>query len=408
MAGHSKFKNIQFRKGAQDKKRSKLFSKLGREITAAAKMGMPDPTMNPRLRTAVAAARAVNMPKDNIERAIKKSQEAGGANYEEMRYEGFGAGGVGVIVEALTDNRNRTASEVRSIFTKFGGNLGETGAVSFNFDRLGAIEFDAAKATADQMLEAAIEAGADDCEFERRRPRRLLQSGPAASGGQGARGEIRRAAQRADHVAAEDRGADRRGDRAEAAAHDRRARRIRRRAAGLRQFRRGGGCAAPADGSLSEAEAMKPPRQSKSTEYKHLREQAALPGRGGIARIWAALWNTVGGLREGLGTEAAIKQEVAIALIALPLSFFVATNLWIWVALDRQSVVSSRGRVPQHRHRAAVQSRPARVAHGHQGDQGSRLGGGVLRHSARRADLDRGASRPLRVLTALVNRSVTR
>ena len=118
MAGHSKFKNIQFRKGAQDKKRSKLFSKLAREITAAAKMGMPDPAMNPRLRTAVAAARAQNMPKDNIERAIKKSQEAGGANYEEVRYEGFGAGGVGVIVEALTDNRNRTASEVRSIFTK--------------------------------------------------------------------------------------------------------------------------------------------------------------------------------------------------------------------------------------------------------------------------------------------------
>ena len=164
MAGHSKFKNIQFRKGAQDKKRSKLFSKLGREITAAAKMGLPDLTMNPRLRTAVAAARAVNMPKDNIERAIKKSLEAGGANYEEVRYEGFGAGGVGVIVEALTDNRNRTASDVRSIFTKFGGNLGETGAVSFNFDRLGAIEFDAAKATADEMLEAAIEAGADDCE----------------------------------------------------------------------------------------------------------------------------------------------------------------------------------------------------------------------------------------------------
>ncbi len=164
MAGHSKFKNIQFRKGAQDKKRSKLFSKLGREITAAAKMGMPDPAMNARLRTAVQTARAQNMPKDNIERAIKKSQEAGGANYEEVRYEGFGAGGVGVIVEALTDNRNRTASEVRSIFTKFGGNLGETGAVSFNFDRLGAIEFDAAKASPEAMLEAAIEAGAEDCE----------------------------------------------------------------------------------------------------------------------------------------------------------------------------------------------------------------------------------------------------
>jgi YebC/PmpR family DNA-binding regulatory protein len=164
MAGHSKFKKIQFRKGAQDKKRSKLFSKLAREITAAAKMGLPDPAMNARLRGAVQTARAQNMPKDNIERAIKKSQEAGGANYEAVRYEGFGAGGVGVIVEALTDNRNRTASEVRSIFTKFGGNLGETGAVSFNFDRLGAIEFEAGKATPDEMLEAAIEAGADDVE----------------------------------------------------------------------------------------------------------------------------------------------------------------------------------------------------------------------------------------------------
>lgn len=164
MAGHSKFKNIQFRKGAQDKKRSKLFSKLAREITAAAKMGLPDPTMNARLRGAVQTARAQNMPKDNIERAIKKSQEAGGANYEDMRYEGFGAGGVGVIVEALTDNRNRTASEVRSIFTKFGGNLGETGSVSFMFDRRGAIEFDAAKATPDAMFEAALEAGADDVE----------------------------------------------------------------------------------------------------------------------------------------------------------------------------------------------------------------------------------------------------
>jgi YebC/PmpR family DNA-binding regulatory protein len=164
MAGHSKFKNIQFRKGAQDKKRSKLFSKFAREITAAAKMGLPDPAMNPRLRGAIQAARAQNMPKDNIERAIKKSQEAGGANYENMRYEGFGAGGVGVIVEALTDNRNRTASEVRSIFSKFGGNLGETGAVSFMFDKLGAIEFDAAKATPEAMLEAAIDSGAEDCE----------------------------------------------------------------------------------------------------------------------------------------------------------------------------------------------------------------------------------------------------
>ena len=164
MAGHSKFKNIQFRKGAQDKKRAKLFSKLGREITASAKLGLPDPAMNARLRTAVVAARVQNMPKDNIERAIKKSQDADSANYDEVRYEGFAPGGVGVIVEALTDNRNRTASEVRSIYTKFGGNLGETGAVSFNFDRLGSIEFDADKATADEMLEAAIEAGGDDVE----------------------------------------------------------------------------------------------------------------------------------------------------------------------------------------------------------------------------------------------------
>jgi YebC/PmpR family DNA-binding regulatory protein len=164
MAGHSKFKNIQFRKGAQDKKRSKLFSKFAREITAAARMGMPDPAMNPRLRGAIQAARAQNMPKDNIERAIKKSEEAGGANYEDVRYEGFGAGGVGVIVEALTDNRNRTASEVRSVFTKYGGNLGETGSVSFMFDRVGAIEFATEKANADAMIEAAIEAGADDVE----------------------------------------------------------------------------------------------------------------------------------------------------------------------------------------------------------------------------------------------------
>jgi YebC/PmpR family DNA-binding regulatory protein len=164
MAGHSKFKNIQFRKGAQDKKRAKLFSKLAREITTAAKLGMPDPAMNPRLRTAIQAARVQNMPRDNIDRAIKKSQEAGGDNYEEVRYEGFGVSGVGVIFEALTDNRNRTASEVRSIFSKHGGNLGETGAVSFNFDRLGAIEFEAGKGSADDMLEAAIEAGADDVE----------------------------------------------------------------------------------------------------------------------------------------------------------------------------------------------------------------------------------------------------
>lgn len=164
MAGHSKFKNIMHRKGRQDKRRSKMFSKLAKEITVAAKLGAPDPDMNPRLRTAVQAARAQNMPKDNIERAIKKSQEAGGESYEEVRYEGFGTAGVGVIVEALTDNRNRTAGEVRSIFSKNGGNLGETGAVAFMFDRVGAIEYDADVASADAMFEAAIEAGAEDVE----------------------------------------------------------------------------------------------------------------------------------------------------------------------------------------------------------------------------------------------------
>lgn len=164
MAGHSKFKNIMHRKGAQDKKRAKVFSKLSKEITVAAKMGAPEPDMNPRLRLAIQAARAQNMPKDNIERAIKKSQDAGGEAYEEIRYEGFGAGGVGVIVETLTDNRNRTAGDVRAIFSKHGGNLGETGAVSCVFDRIGSVEYPPETATAEEMVEAAIEAGAQDCE----------------------------------------------------------------------------------------------------------------------------------------------------------------------------------------------------------------------------------------------------
>jgi len=164
MAGHSKFKNIMHRKGAQDKKRSALFSKLAREVTTAAKMGGPDPDANPRLRLAIKAARSQSMPKDNIDRAIKKSLDAGGDNYEEIRYEGFGVAGVGVIVEALTDNRNRTASDVRSLFAKAGGNLGETGSVSFMFDRVGAIEYKGDAASADDMFEAAIEAGAEDCE----------------------------------------------------------------------------------------------------------------------------------------------------------------------------------------------------------------------------------------------------
>lgn len=163
MAGHSQFANIMHRKGKQDAKRSKLFSKLAREITVAAKMGLPDPTMNARLRAAIIAARAENMPKDNIDRAIKKASGADGENYDEIRYEGYGPGGVALIIEALTDNRNRTASDVRAAFTKAGGNLAETGAVSFMFDRVGVIEYDADKGSADAMLEAALEAGADDC-----------------------------------------------------------------------------------------------------------------------------------------------------------------------------------------------------------------------------------------------------
>jgi YebC/PmpR family DNA-binding regulatory protein len=166
MAGHSQFKNIMHRKGAQDKKRSALFSKLAREITSAAKMGLPDPDANPRLRLAIKAARAQSMPKDNIDRAIKKSQEAGGDNYEEIRYEGFGVGGVGVIVETLTDNRNRTAGEVRSIFSKAGGNMGETGSVSFLWSRVGEIQYKPEAGNAEAMMEAAIECGADDCESD--------------------------------------------------------------------------------------------------------------------------------------------------------------------------------------------------------------------------------------------------
>ena len=162
MAGHSQFKNIMHKKGKQDAIRSKLFSKLAREITVAAKMGLPDPNMNARLRAAVLAARAENMPKDNIERAIKKASGADAETYDEVRYEGYAPGGVAVIIEALTDNRNRTAGEVRSYFTKAGGALAETGAVSFMFDRVGLVEFDSKVASEDAMMEAALEAGADD------------------------------------------------------------------------------------------------------------------------------------------------------------------------------------------------------------------------------------------------------
>jgi YebC/PmpR family DNA-binding regulatory protein len=162
MAGHSQFKNIMHRKGRQDAAKSKLFGKLAREITVSAKLGVPDPAMNPRLRAAIMAARAENMPKDNIERAIKKAMGGDAETYEQVRYEGYGPGGVAVIVEVLTDNRNRAAGEVRAAFTKSGGNLAETGAVSFMFDHLGVIEYDAGAASAEAMFEAALEAGADD------------------------------------------------------------------------------------------------------------------------------------------------------------------------------------------------------------------------------------------------------
>ncbi len=164
MAGHSKWANIQHRKGRQDKLRAKLFSKLSKEITIAAKMGDPDPDKNPRLRLAVKEAKGQSMPKDNIERAIKKSIAGEGDDYEEIRYEGYGPNGVAVIVEAMTDNRNRTASTVRSTFTKNGGNLGETGSVGFMFDRVGEIVYPAEAGDNDAIMEAAIEAGAEDVE----------------------------------------------------------------------------------------------------------------------------------------------------------------------------------------------------------------------------------------------------
>ena len=163
MAGHSQFKNIMFRKGRQDKERSKLFSKLAREITVSSKQGLPDPAHNPRLRAAILAARAENMPKDNIERAIKKGQGGDAENYDEVRYEGYGPGGVALIVEALTDNRNRTAADIRAAFSKYGGALGESNSVAFMFSRVGVITYPAAKRSEDEMLEAAIDVGAEEC-----------------------------------------------------------------------------------------------------------------------------------------------------------------------------------------------------------------------------------------------------
>ena len=166
MAGHSQFKNIMHRKGRQDAAKSKIFSKLAREITVAAKQGLPDPAMNPRLRLAIQNAKAQSMPKDNIQLAINKGAGGEGDNYEEVRYEGYGPGGVAVIVEALTDNRNRSASNVRAAFTKAGGALGETGSVSFMWDRVGEIYYPASAGDAEKVMEAAIEAGAEDVQSD--------------------------------------------------------------------------------------------------------------------------------------------------------------------------------------------------------------------------------------------------
>jgi YebC/PmpR family DNA-binding regulatory protein len=166
MAGHSKFKNIMYRKGAQDKKRSAMFSKLSREITVAAKMGVPDPDMNARLRAAVNAAKAQSMPKDNIQRSIDKASGADAENYEDIRYEGFGPGGVSLVVEALTDNRNRTATNVRTAFSKNGGNMGASGSVTHGFSRLGLVTYPASAGSPDKVFEAAIEAGAEDVESD--------------------------------------------------------------------------------------------------------------------------------------------------------------------------------------------------------------------------------------------------
>ena len=237
MAGHSQFKNIMHRKGRQDKVRSKLFGKLAREITVSAKLGLPDPAFNPRLRAAIIAARAENMPKDNIERAIKKASGSDAESYDEIRYEGYGPGGVAVIVEALTDNHNRTAGEVRAIFTKNGGNLAETGAVSFMFDHVGVVEYDAKVASADAMLEAAIEAGAEDVVSNDDGHQIITTSETLERGGQGAGSEVRRAAQGGAVVEAAEHGGGRRRSRRKAFEADRVAGRKRRRAERLRQFR---------------------------------------------------------------------------------------------------------------------------------------------------------------------------
>ena len=224
MAGHSKFKNIMYRKGAQDKKRSNLFSKLSREITVAAKMGLPDPDANARLRAAVTTARAQSMPKDNIQRAIDKASGGDAENYEELRYEGFGPGGVALIVEALTDNRNRTATNMRTAFSKNGGNLGASGSVSHGFERLGLVSYPASAGSADAVFEAAIEAGARGRRIGRGRPPDLDRAGGSARSRPGARGGARSARKRQARLAPRNPGRGRRRRCRPADEADRRAR----------------------------------------------------------------------------------------------------------------------------------------------------------------------------------------
>ena len=246
MAGHSKWANIQHRKGRQDAARSKLFSKFSKEITVAAKMGDPDPDKNPRLRLAVKEARANSMPKDNIDRAIKKAQGGDAEDYEEIRYEGYGPNGIAIIVEAMTDNRNRTASNIRSTFSKRGGNLGETGSVAFMFDRKGQIVYPASAGSEDKVMEAAIEAGAEDVESDEESHVIWTADGDLAEVATRARGRARRGRARQARLAPADHDRARSRVGPEPHAPDRGARGGRRRPVGdreLRGLRRGHGAA---------------------------------------------------------------------------------------------------------------------------------------------------------------------
>ena len=204
MAGHSQFKNIMFRKGKQDKERSKLFSKLAREITVAAKAGMPDPAHNARLRTAIVAAKAESMPKDNIERAIKKAGGSDAENYDEIRYEGRGPGGVAIIVEAMTDNRNRTSADVRSTFSKYGGAMGETGSVTFLFDHVGVIAYPAAKGSEDRCWKWRWTRAPTNASRTARGHEFITSPESFALGARGAGSQVGRAPVRGHHLAAAD------------------------------------------------------------------------------------------------------------------------------------------------------------------------------------------------------------